>query len=61
MSDLQTSTANEKVRILFVDDEPPILTAIERQLRWDPRPWKRVFAVGGRGALDEIHRHASPW
>ena len=56
MSDLQTSTASKKVRILFVDDEPPILTAIERQLRKDRARWEMVFAVGGQRALDEIHK-----
>ena len=56
MSDLQTSTASKKVRILFVDDEPPILTAIERQLRRDRARWEMVFAVGGQRALDEIHK-----
>ena len=56
MSNLETSTASKKVRIVFVDDEPPILTAIERQLRKDRARWEMVFAVGGQRALDGIHR-----
>lgn len=56
MSEIQTSTADKKVRILFVDDEPPILTAIERQLRKDRTRWEMVFAVGGQRGLEEIHK-----
>jgi DNA-binding NtrC family response regulator len=55
MHDAQT-TASQKVRILFVDDEAMILTAIERQLRKDRSRWEMVFAVGGQRALDEIQR-----
>lgn len=56
MSEIQTSTADKKVRILFVDDEAPILTAIERQLRRDRTRWEMVFAVGGQRGLEEIHK-----
>jgi DNA-binding NtrC family response regulator len=56
MSGLQTSTASKKVRIVFVDDEPPILTAIERQLRKDRARWEMVLRGGGQRALDEIHK-----
>ena len=45
----------ERVRILFVDDEPPVLTAIERQLRKDRARWEMVFALGGQRGLEEIH------
>lgn len=45
-----------KTRILFVDDEPPVLTAIERQLRRDRTRWDMVFALGGERGLDEVHK-----
>jgi DNA-binding NtrC family response regulator len=46
-----------KLRILFVDDEPPVLTAIERQLRKDRARWEMVFVVGGQRGLEEIRNH----
>lgn len=45
-----------RTRILFVDDEPPVLTAIQRQLRKDSDRWEMVFAVGGQSGLAEIHK-----
>ncbi|HEY6179615.1 MAG TPA: response regulator [Kofleriaceae bacterium] len=45
-----------RTRILFVDDEPPVLTAIERQLRRDRGRWDMVFALGGERGLDEVHK-----
>src|SRR5215475_1301603 len=45
-----------RTRILFVDDEPPVLTAIERQLRKDRGRWDMVFALGGQRGLDEVHK-----
>jgi CheY-like chemotaxis protein len=55
MHDAHT-TASPRVRILFVDDEAMILTAIERQLRKERSRWEMVFVVGGQRALDEIQR-----
>jgi DNA-binding NtrC family response regulator len=46
--------ATAKARILFVDDEPHILTAIQRQLYKERRRWDMVFALGGQHGLDEI-------
>lgn len=43
-----------KLRILFVDDEPNVLVAIERQLRRERARWEMVFALGGQRGLDEI-------
>lgn len=43
-------------RILFVDDDPGILGALERVLRRDRMRWEMVFVVGGRQALDELNR-----
>ena len=45
-----------RTRILFVDDEPPVLTAIARQLRRDRERWEMVFALGGERGLDEVHK-----
>ncbi len=38
-------------RILFVDDEPRILEALQRLLRPQRREWEMVFAAGGEAAL----------
>jgi hypothetical protein len=43
-----------RARILFIDDEPQVLTGIERHLRRDRERWEMVFAVGGLRGLDEI-------
>jgi DNA-binding NtrC family response regulator len=43
-----------KACILFVDDEPPVLAALARQLRRDRSRWEMVFAVGGQRGIDEI-------
>jgi DNA-binding NtrC family response regulator len=45
-----------KLGILFVDDEPKVLSVIERQLRKDRTRWEMVFALGGQHGLDEIRR-----
>jgi DNA-binding NtrC family response regulator len=39
-------------RILFVDDEPNILQALQRMLRPMRDEWSMTFAEGGRAALD---------
>jgi len=43
-----------KLRILFVDDEPYVLVAIERQLRRERARWEMVFVLGGQRGLEEI-------
>jgi HD-like signal output (HDOD) protein len=40
-------------RILFVDDEPRILTGLRRMLRGLRREWEMVFAGSGAEALDQ--------
>ena len=37
-------------RILFVDDEPPILEGLQNLLRKNRRKWDMSFAVGGEAA-----------
>jgi HD-like signal output (HDOD) protein/ActR/RegA family two-component response regulator len=45
---------SELKRILFVDDDPGILSALEAMLRKDRRRWEMVFALGGARAVDAI-------
>jgi DNA-binding NtrC family response regulator len=54
MHQAHTSPFTAKLRILFVDDEPPVLTAIERQLRKDRARWEMTFVVGGQRGLEAI-------
>lgn len=44
-------------RVLFVDDEPAILSALENLLYRDRPRWDMVFAVGADRALAEMRRH----
>ncbi|MBM4092841.1 MAG: HDOD domain-containing protein [Planctomycetes bacterium] len=41
-------------RILFVDDEPKILTGLRRCLRSFRNEWQMVFAEGGAAALEQL-------
>lgn len=41
-------------RVLFVDDEPPILEALQGALRKQRRKWNMVFALGPEAALKEL-------
>jgi len=43
-------------RILFVDDEPAILSALKRSLRPYSGEWEMVFALGGMAALQELEK-----
>lgn len=43
-------------RILFVDDDPKVLEALQHLLRRQRRPWELVFAEGGERALDLLQR-----
>jgi len=45
-----------KKRVLFVDDEVPILEGLERRLRKESRRWDMVFANSGAAALAELAR-----
>src|SRR5262245_56056772 len=47
-----------KKRILFVDDDPAVLTALANVLRRDRDRWDMVFAVGGEAGLDELRKAA---
>lgn len=40
-----------KVRVLFVDDEPNVLSAIGRMLRYKRKDWEMSFAESGEHAL----------
>ena len=41
-------------RILFVDDEPMLLSGLERSLRGMRKEWEMEFALGGRQALEAL-------
>lgn len=41
-------------RILFVDDEPNVLSGLRRMLRGQRKVWKMDFAEGGQAALDKM-------
>lgn len=43
-------------RILFVDDEPMLLSGLERSLRGMRKEWEMEFASGGRQALEAMAR-----
>jgi HD-like signal output (HDOD) protein len=45
-------------RILFVDDEPMVLTGLQRSLRPMRSEWEMVFAAGGEEALAAMDRQA---
>jgi DNA-binding NtrC family response regulator len=45
-----------KIRILFVDDDPGLLLAIEVSLRRDRPRWEMVFALGGQRGLEEARK-----
>ena len=41
-------------RILFVDDDPMVLSGLERSLRSMRKEWEMQFVLGGREALDAM-------
>ena len=44
------------IRILFVDDEPLLLSGLQRLLRPLRKEWTAAFAAGGEEALDILAR-----
>ncbi len=44
------------IRILFVDDEPLLLSGLQRSLRPLRQEWNATFAVGGEEALEALVR-----
>jgi len=44
----------DKKRILFVDDDPRLLTGLEKVLHRDRARWDMTFALGGEAALAEL-------
>jgi HD-like signal output (HDOD) protein len=47
-------TANTLKRILFVDDDPNVLTGLRNVLRTKRREWDMVFAIGPEEALAKL-------
>lgn len=46
----------ERVRILFVDDDPSILGALRRIFHRERAAWEMAFVVGGPAALGELRQ-----
>jgi DNA-binding NarL/FixJ family response regulator len=49
-------TANTLKRILFVDDDPNVLTGLRNVLRTKRREWEMVFALGPEEALANLSK-----
>ena len=45
---------SEKMRILFVDDEPSILSGLRALLHRQRKDWEMVFALGGEEAIEQL-------
>ena len=50
----QHQATAEKMRILFVDDEPAILSGLRSLLHRQRKDWEMVFALGGEQAIEEL-------
>ncbi|MEW6657096.1 MAG: response regulator [Thermodesulfobacteriota bacterium] len=46
------------IKILFVDDEPKVLEAMQRMLRSMRREWETAFALSGAEALETLSRES---
>ncbi len=46
----------EKMRILFVDDEPSILSGLRSLLHRQRKDWEMVFALGGEQAIEQLEQ-----
>ena len=44
----------ERMRILFVDDEPAILSGLRSLLHRQRKDWDMVFALGGEQAIEQL-------
>jgi CheY-like chemotaxis protein len=53
---MATDKAETRVRVLFVDDEPDVLKALERIFRRERAHWDVRFACSGTAALEELRR-----
>src|SRR5262250_288397 len=53
---MTTPIPNPTRRILFVDDDPQLLSGLGKALRKHRHRWTMVFADSGDAALAEIHR-----
>ena len=46
---------SDKKRIMFVDDEPAILSGMRAVFHRERERWEMVFALGSQAALAELH------
>jgi DNA-binding NtrC family response regulator len=44
----------ERMRILFVDDDPYVIGALSIALRPEESPWEMVFALGGEAGMAHL-------
>jgi putative nucleotidyltransferase with HDIG domain len=56
MSQDEQAAAHKGKSVLFVDDEPKVLQALERMLRPLRHEWTMAFAASGREALETLER-----
>ena len=48
----------EKIRVLFVDDEPRVLDGLRRMLRTLRQEWEMKFAKNGPAALEMLDQES---
>jgi DNA-binding NtrC family response regulator len=48
----------ERQRVLFVDDEPHLLSALRRLLLTEKHRWDMKFVVGGEAALEAVEHES---
>ncbi|MEM7576482.1 MAG: response regulator [Planctomycetota bacterium] len=56
MNPVTPESSTSPLRILFVDDEPAILSSLRRSLRGQRELWDMHFAEGGERGLRELHQ-----
>lgn len=47
-------SGNDKLRVIFIDDEPNVLNALRRMLRGKRGEWDMCFVQSGREALEKL-------
>jgi len=55
---LSVTSGPKKYRVLFVDDEPSLLSALRRMLFPQRQRWDMTFVVGGQAALDAMQQES---
>jgi DNA-binding NtrC family response regulator len=55
-SSSRADASEQRARVLFVDDEPRLLSALRRMLMPEKHRWAMSFVEGGASALDLLQR-----